>query len=65
MAKDNWKNSNGGDFAIGSNWSSGVPGSSDTANINAAGVTSSANETADNNNDSAAAGGTAIGIAPD
>jgi hypothetical protein len=48
MAKTNWKNSNGGDFAIGSNWSSGVPGSSSTANINATGtytVTSSANET--------------------
>jgi hypothetical protein len=49
MAKINWKNSSGGDFAIGSNWSTGmVPVSSSTANINATGtytVTSSANET--------------------
>jgi len=46
MAKINWKNSGGGDFAVGSNWSMGtVPGPSDIANINAAGVTSSANET--------------------
>jgi hypothetical protein len=39
MAKVNWKNSNGGDFGIGTNWSTGnVPGSSDTANINAVGT---------------------------
>ena len=50
MAKDNWTNSSGGDFAIGTNWRAGVPGSSTIANINAAGagtymVTSSATET--------------------
>jgi hypothetical protein len=48
MAKDNWQNSGGGDFAIGTNWSTGVPVSSTIANINATGtytVTSSINET--------------------
>ena len=51
MAKVNWTNSGGGDFAIGTNWSTGtVPVSSSIANINAAGtgtykVTSSVNET--------------------
>jgi hypothetical protein len=51
MAKINWTNSGGGDFAIGTNWSTGtVPGQSSIANINAAGsgtytVTSSGNET--------------------
>ena len=49
MAKVNWKNSSGGDFAIGTNWSTGtVPVSSSIANINAAGtytVTSSTNPT--------------------
>src|SRR6516162_1988598 len=49
MAKINWKNSGGGDFANASNWSTGtVPGSSSTANINATGtytVSSSVNET--------------------
>jgi hypothetical protein len=51
MAKINWTNSGGGDFAIGTNWSTGtVPVSSSIANINAVGtgtytVTSSANET--------------------
>ena len=49
MAKINWKNSSGGDFAIGTNWSTGtVPVSSSIANINATGtytVTSSADET--------------------
>jgi hypothetical protein len=51
MAKINWKNSSGGDFANPSNWSTGtVPVSSSIANINASGtgtytVTSSANET--------------------
>jgi hypothetical protein len=39
MAKINWKNSSGGDFATGSNWSTGtVPVSSSIANINAAGT---------------------------
>jgi hypothetical protein len=50
MAKDNWTNSGGGVFATATNWSSGVPVSSSTANINAVGtgtytVTSSVNET--------------------
>jgi hypothetical protein len=51
MAKVNWTNSSGGDFAIGTNWSTGtVPVSSSIANVNAAGtgtytVTSSVNET--------------------
>jgi hypothetical protein len=51
MAKVSWTNSGGGDFAIGTNWNTGtVPGSSNTANINAAGtgtytVISSVNET--------------------
>jgi hypothetical protein len=48
MAKVNWI-SGGGNFGIGSNWSTGtVPGPSDIANINAAGtytVTSSTNPT--------------------
>src|SRR5262245_36975153 len=48
MAKVNWI-SGGGDFAVGSNWSTRtVPGPSDIANINAAGtytVTSSASPT--------------------
>src|SRR6516165_1863483 len=48
MAKINWI-SGGGDFAIGTNWSTGkVPGPSDIANINASGtytVTSSLSET--------------------
>jgi hypothetical protein len=38
MAKDNWTNSSGGDFGIGTNWSTGVPGSSTIANINATGT---------------------------
>jgi hypothetical protein len=39
MAKVNWNNSSGGDFATGSDWSTGkVPGLSDTANINAVGT---------------------------
>jgi hypothetical protein len=48
MAKDNWTNTSGGDFAVGTNWSSGAPVSSSTANINATGtytVSSSVNET--------------------
>jgi probable HAF family extracellular repeat protein len=49
MAKINWKNSGGGDFAVGSNWSTGtVPVSSSIANINATGtytVTSSGSPT--------------------
>ena len=47
MAKVNWINSGRGDFAIGTNWSTGnVPGPSDIASINAPyTVTSSANET--------------------
>jgi hypothetical protein len=50
MAKDNWINLSGGDFAIGTNWSTGVPVSSTIANINATGtgtytVKSSVNET--------------------
>jgi hypothetical protein len=49
MAKDNWTNSSGGDFAIGTNWSTGsVPVSSTIANISATGtysVKSSVNET--------------------
>ena len=37
MAKINWINSGGGDFAIATNWSTGmVPVSSSIANINAA-----------------------------
>ena len=51
MAKIDWTNSGGGDFAIGTNWNTRtVPVSSSIANINAAGtgtytVTSSVNET--------------------
>jgi hypothetical protein len=51
MAKVNWINKSGGDFGIGTNWSTGtVPVSSSTANINAAGpgtytVTSSGSPT--------------------
>jgi hypothetical protein len=49
MAKINWTNGSGGDFANRSNWSTGmVPGPSDIANINAPGtytVTLSASET--------------------